>query len=103
VIIKVYAKTDAGLKGVQEHYKDSRKLKNRLTLKAHGVKQTIDGKVLIISLEKLIEKIKDKGGSVDAITGKMKDDFLIDVQKQMSLFNAEKGRDYEVVFNDTKQ
>lgn len=99
--IKIFAKTDNALQGLTNHYKDTRKIKNRLKLSAFGISHSMDAekKVLIVNFNGLIKKILAKGGSFEGYKDQVKEDFLNDLEKSMHLVNAT-PKDYEVVFND---
>lgn len=97
--IKVFAKNDLALKGINDHYKETRKLKHRAGLGAWGVKHVLKDNVLTISLKGLIKMIARKGGSVAGVTEQMKKDLLSDIDKSMVAVGAT-SKDYEVVFNE---
>lgn len=101
MIVKVHARTENALKGITEHYNDSKKIKNRFTLSAWGVSQELDvnKKVLTINFKGLIKKILNKGGANNGFHEKLKSDFLKDLNKVMLDAGAEKNS-YEVVFSD---
>jgi len=101
MIVKIHARTNNALQGIIDHYKDSRKLQNRLRLRTLGVNQEInaDKKILIINFEGLIKKILNKGGTLGGFKEQMKNDFLKDLAETMAKAGA-KENDYEVIFND---
>ena len=60
--IKVKAKTDNAFNGLKGHYEECNTFKNKLLLKAHGVKQKLltKEKTLVMSWGNLIKKIEKK-------------------------------------------
>lgn len=99
--VKIFAKTNNSLQGLINHFKDSKKLKNRLTLKMFGISQEMDAdkKVLKVNFKGLIKKITNKGGSFQGYKDKVKQDFLKELSSSMHKAGASK-EDYEVIFND---
>jgi len=101
MIVKIHARTENALKGLTNHYKDSKKFKNRLQLQAYGVKQTLDleKKFLTVNFQGLIKKILKKGGKLAGFSDQLKKDFIKVLEESMLKAEATK-KDYEVIFYD---
>ena len=99
--IKINCFTKPALEVLKEHMKDSKKLKNRIQLRAFGISQELSekDKSLVITFGKLMEKIIKKGGKYAGVKEEMKDNFLKDVFSEMKDAGVSED-DWEVVINE---
>lgn len=99
--IKINYFTKPALNVLKEHLKDSKKLKNRLQLRAFGISQELneEEKCLRITFGKLMKKIIKKGGKYAGVKEEMKENFLKDVYSSMKAAGVS-SEDWEVVINE---
>jgi len=99
--IQVKANTDNAYNGLKNHFKDSNKFRNRVTLKAHGVTQRLlpDIHALEISWSNLLTKIsaKLKTDFQTMLKEDQKQDFITHVNTFMKKQKVELY-EYEVIF-----
>ena len=104
MIIKVSAFTLNAFRGIQAHYKDCDKLRNRLRLRSFGITQNIllEEMSLEICYKNILTKLKEKmqEDKFKAILSKdQKKDFLKEVHSFMSKKKVDQD-EYEVTFNN---
>ena len=103
ITIQVKANTENAFNGLKNHFKESNKFRNKVTLKAHGVTQELLFKdhSLKISWANLLNKIssKLKTDFQTMIKEDQKQDFQKHVDNFMKKQKVEKY-EYEVLFNE---
>jgi hypothetical protein len=97
--VRVLAYSDRALDVLSEHILESRRFKNKVSLRLMGVKQELVGNTLFISFGKLMEKIIKKGGSFGGVDDLKRSDFLRSIDDAMIKAGVELV-EYEVIFDE---
>jgi len=82
--VKVEAYSYDALAVLREHMLDSSRWRNRISLRAFGIKQELIGAELFITFGKLLSKIKKKGGSYGGVDTAKYDAFIEAIVKEMN-------------------
>ena len=99
LVVKVIVYSDVAKGVLVRHVADSAKFKNRVQLRAFGVKQELVGNTLFITFGRLMSKIIKKGGVYNGVDDLKKADFVSSIVKAMSDAGVRDG-DWEVVFDE---